>query len=111
MSGPDTGTLFGLPGPKRSEGTQVLQLRRAIEARVAAGLLDADLYAAEIALALDAALALDNPLPGTKLYALTEARNGYLNILDRLPRPAESSGSVTELERALSVIQGTGSAA
>lgn len=98
--------LFDLqPSPLRP-GHQVAQLRRTIEARVVAGLLEPDLYAAEIALALDAALALDNPTPGTKTYAVAEARAGYLNILDRIPRPAESSGSTSDLERALTVIQG-----
>lgn len=98
--------LFTYATPHRYEGTMTTQVKTAINARVEAGLLDPVLWAAEIAVAVDAAMEIDNPQPGTKAYARAATRSGLLEALDRLPRPEAQAVGAGDLERVLQAIQG-----
>lgn len=91
--------------PTQEDGPMVEAVRRTVDARIEAGLLDADLYAAEIAAALGQALRLDNADPRTKLYAYSQGYETISKLLAELPRPEVSAGA-SDLERALAVIQG-----
>lgn len=100
--------LFDYAPPKRTQGAMTEQIQATMTARIEAGIIDPHLWGAEIAVAIDAALEIDNPQPGTKAYARAATRSGLLEALDRLPRPETSTAPTGDLDRVLAAITNLG---
>lgn len=107
MSENGTAPLFEITGGRAEEqpGPNEQAARTMIAARVAAGLLDDELFAAEIAAVITEARDVDQsqgigrPSGRAQLYAT------YHDALATIPRP-EIVAAASDLERALEVIQG-----
>ena len=95
--------LFIMPEKPRTIGPNEHAVRTMIDARIAAGIIDPDLWAAEIAAAITEARDVDQSQGIGRPSGRAALYGSYHDALDKLPRP-ETITSTDRLTQVLEVI-------
>ena len=96
------GSLWDRPAP-RQDGPIATAVREELERKIAAGIMDRELYAGQIAQALTLAAEVDATVGVGRPSGRAQIHDVLHRLLFDLPQPEQTSNS-SELDRALEVI-------
>ena len=100
----DQGTLWDRPAP-RTDGPIATAVRLELERKIAAGIMDRELYAGQIAQALTLAAEVDATVGIGRPSGRAQIHDVLHRLLFDLPQP-EQAATTSELDRALEAILG-----